>query len=269
MSATSTDRPQLPPELAQLGTPDEVFDLGTSKHASHTKVVIFVSLVFMVISFAMALPLLACGIKPFPIGKSPPPPVICFGLGGVSLVTGLAMAYFVYYFAYVSRAKAESYHLFPRVLVILTPAGARQIEWERIGPEKKPSTFNPQHVFPVDDGDDIRFDQAAAEHDALEFAITHRSTKARWTRLLSGAPELSDQVSPAFLAHDPSDCGLYRVSWLCGRLLFARLGEGCATGTRGFAPLPNVGMNGGVAGGVAGGVVGGLAGAYVAWAQAQ
>jgi hypothetical protein len=255
MSATSTACPQLPPELAQLGKPDEVFDLAASKHSSHTKLVIGACLVFMVISFVIAVPMLACGIKPF--GKTPPPPAIAFGFGGLSLALGLGLAYGAYYLAYESRAGAESYHLFPQVLVVLTPAGARQIEWERIGPEKKPSAINPQHVFSVDDGDDIRFDQMAADHEALEMAITHRSTKARWTRLLSPAPGLSDQASPAFLAHDPSDRGLYRVSRLSGRLLFARLGDGCAMGTRGFAPLPPAGAPGGVAGG------------YVAWAQAQ
>jgi hypothetical protein len=257
MSATCSDRPQLPPELAQLGKPDEVFDLAASKHSSQMKVAIVMSLVFMVVSFGIALPMLACGIKPFPIGKSPPPPAICFGFGGLCLFLGIGLAYGAYYFAYKYQAKIESYHLFPQVLVVLTPAGTRQIEWERIGPEKKRSAINPQHVFPVDDGDDIRFDQAAAEHDALEFAITHRSTKARWTGLLAGGPELSDQVSPAFLAYDPSDRGLYRVSRLSGRLLFARLGDGCAMGTRGFAPLPAAPMPGGVTG------------AYVEWSQAQ
>jgi hypothetical protein len=256
MSATCADRPQLPPELAQLGKPDEVFDLAASKHSSQTMVAIVVSLVFMVLSFGIAIPMLACGIKPFPIGQGPPPPAMCFGFGGLCLFLGVALAYGAYYFAYLSRAKIESYHLFPQMLVVLTAAGARQIEWERIGPEKKRSATGP-HVFPVDNGDDIRFDLMAAEHDALEFAITHRSTKARWTRLLAGAPELSDRVSPAFLACDPSDGGLYRVSRLSGRLLFARLGEGCATGTRGFAPLPSVAISGG------------LTGAYVEWSQAQ
>jgi hypothetical protein len=108
----------------------------------------------------------------------------------------------------------------------------------------------------VDGGDDIRFDQMAAEHGALETAIAHRSTKARWTRLLPSAAGLSDQVSPAFLAHDPSD-GLYRVSRLGGRLLFARLGNGCATGTRGFAPLPTIAAQGGVAG------------SFAVWGQAK
>lgn len=262
MSATSTDRPQIPPELAQLGKPDEVFDLGASKHSSQMKVAIVLSLVFMVVSFVIAFPMLACGIKPFPIGQGPPPPAIAFGFGGVSLVLGIALGYGAYYFAYKYQPKIESYHLFPQVLVVLTAAGARQIEWERIGPEKKPSAFNPQHVFPVDDGDDIRFGQAAAEHDALEFAITHRSTKARWTRLLAGAPELSDQVSPAFLACDTSDGGLYRVSRLSGRLLFARLCQGCATGTRGFAPLPTLAKQGLA-------MAGGLAGAYVEYSQAK
>src|SRR5262245_42227424 len=116
MSATSADRPQLPPELAQLGKPDEVFDLAASKHSSHMKVMIGASLVFMVVCFVMAFPRLACGIKPFAIGKSPPPPAICWGFGGLSLVLGLGLAYLAYYFAYESRAGAESYHLFPRVL---------------------------------------------------------------------------------------------------------------------------------------------------------
>jgi hypothetical protein len=248
MSATPVAPPQLPPELAQLGKPDEAFDLAASKHSSHTFVVIGVCLVFMVVSFVLAFPLLACGIKPFVIGKSPPRPAICFGFGGLCLVLGLGLAYGAYYFAYLSRAGIESYHLFPQMLVIMTPAGPRQIDWERIGPEKKPSTINPQHFFPVDDGDDICFDQAAAEHDALKMAITHRSTRARWTRLLPPVPGLSEQVSPAFLAHDPSDGGLYRVSRLSGRLLFARLGNGCATGTRGFAPLPTLAVQGGMTG---------------------
>jgi hypothetical protein len=249
VSATSAARPQLPSELAQLGKPDEVFDLAASKHSSHTKVVVGACLVFMVISFAIAVPMLACGIKPF--GKTPPPPAIAFSFGGLCLVLGLGLAYGAYYFAYERRPGTESYHLFPRVLVIRTPAGARPIEWERIGPEKKPSAMNPQHVFPVDGDDDIRFDQLAAGHGALETAIAHRSTKARWTRLLPLAPALSDQVSPAFLAHDPSDGGLYRVSRLGGRLLFARLGTGCATGTRGFAPLPTLPVQGGLVGGLA------------------
>lgn len=257
MSTTPIARPQVPPELAQLGKPDEVFDLAASKHSSHTPVVIGVCLVFMVVSFVIAFPLLACGIRPFAIGKSPPPPAICFGFGGLCLVLGLGLAYGAYYFAYESQAGTESYHLFPQVLVVLTPAGARQIEWERIGPEKKPSGINPQHIFPVDGGDDICFGQAAAEHNALKMAIVLRSTKARWTRLLPPAPGLSEQVSPAFLAFDPSDGGLYRVSRLSGRLLFARLGNGCATGTRGFAPLPAHAMQGG------------LTGAYVVWSQAQ
>jgi hypothetical protein len=255
VSATPTARPQLPPELAPLGEPDEVFDLAASKHASQTKVMIGVCLVFMVISLGIAGPMLACAIKPF--GKTPPPPAIAFGFGGLCLVLGLGLAYGAYHFAYESRPGTESYHLFPRVLVVLTPAGARQIEWEHIGPEKKPSAMNPQHVFPVDGGDDIRFDQMAAEHGALETAIARRSTRARWTRLLPPAAGLSDQASPAFLAHDPSDGGLYRVSRLCGRLLFARLGTGCATGTRGFAPLPTVPMQGGLFGG------------YAAWGQAK
>lgn len=258
MSTTASDGPQLPPEIAALGKPEEVFDFGTSKHSSHTIVVITVSLIFMVLSFAMALPLLACAIKPFPIGQSPPPPVIAWSFGGICLISGIGLAYTVYYYLYEAKAKAESYHLFPQMLVVVTPAGARQIEWERIGPEKKPGAFNPQHVFPVDDGDEIRFDQAAADHDALEMAITHRSIRARWTRLLTPAvvAGLSDQTTPAFLAFKPSD-GLYRVSMLGGRLFFARLGEGCCTGTRGFEPLP------------AAPVQGGVAGAYAAWGQAQ
>src|SRR5262245_46120054 len=128
MSATSADRPQLPPELAQLGKPDEVFDLGVSKHSSQTKVAIGVCLIFMVICFVIAVPMLACGIKPFAIGKSPPPPAIAFGFGGLCLVLGLGLAYGAYYFAYENQARTESYHLFPHVLVVLTPAGARPIE---------------------------------------------------------------------------------------------------------------------------------------------
>src|SRR5205814_8414795 len=136
---------------------DEVFDLAASQHPGRTQVAVGACLVFLVVSFVIAVPMLACGIKPF--GKTPPPPAIAFGFGGLCLVLGLGLAYGAYYFAYESRAGTESYHLFPRVLVILTPDGARQVEWERIGPEKKASAINPQHVFPVDGGDDIRFDQ--------------------------------------------------------------------------------------------------------------
>jgi hypothetical protein len=249
---------QLPPEIANLGAPDEVFDLASSKHSSQTKVLIVVCLVFMVICFGIAFPMLAAGIKPF--GANPPPPAIAFGFGGLCLVLGMGLAYGAYYFAYKSRAGAEAYYLFPETLAVHSPAGTRLIEWRRIGPEKPASSFNPQHVFPVDGDADIRFDHAAAEHDALEMAITHRSTKARWTLLLTAevAAALSDsQSGPWFLAHDPADRGLYRVSILGGRLLFARLCDGCATGTRGFAPLAAPAFQGG------------LTGAYVAWSQAQ
>ena len=35
-AASAAAGPQLPPEIAKLGTPDEVFDLAAAKHSSQT-----------------------------------------------------------------------------------------------------------------------------------------------------------------------------------------------------------------------------------------
>src|SRR5258705_7258104 len=88
----------LPPEVAKLGTPDEVFDLAASQHSSQTLLMIVLCLVMMVVCLVMGGPLVACGIKPF--GKTPPPLWVCFGIGGRCLLLGMGSAYWGECFAF-------------------------------------------------------------------------------------------------------------------------------------------------------------------------
>jgi hypothetical protein len=203
--------------------PERVFDLSTGPMAENRVVLAVISAAGMVLCFAAAAPLLVCGIKPF--GKHPPPPAQCFS--GVFLLTvaGLALAYALYYLTVASRRGAGSYHLFRDPLVVVGPRQkVRQMAWERIGPEKATGRLDQRHVYPVDGEADLDFDIRCADHLALDpdpdpgrgFGV-------------GGRP------APTFLAHDPGDGGLHRVSPLAGRLLFLRVTNGCATGTRGFA----------------------------------
>jgi hypothetical protein len=48
-AASAAAGPQLPPEIAKLGTPDEVFDLAASKHSSQTILVVVLCLVMMMV----------------------------------------------------------------------------------------------------------------------------------------------------------------------------------------------------------------------------
>lgn len=256
----------LPPDVAAIGTPSEIFDLAASKHSGNTYLTIAICLIFTVICFVTAVPMIVCGIQPFV--RTPPPPVVCFGIGGFCLALGVGFAYGAYYFAFQSRARREAYYVFPYALVVANENGLRPIAWHQIGPVKPASTIDLEHVFPVEGEEDIRFDHASALHEALEMAITHRSTKARWKRQLSSEVRAAfsrTHSPPAFLAHDPSDGGLFRVSHLGDHLLFARLGDGAATGTRGFAPTSAPADAPADAPPVKGGLASGLA----AWTQSE
>src|SRR4051794_1097301 len=182
----TADGVEAPVEVAGLGRAEQVFDFTTGKLAGMVVFAIVGCVIGMVLCLALACPMLACGIKPF--GKNAPPPAVCFTVAGVLATLGLAFAYGAYYYAFESRERAASYHLFRDLLVVVQrETQPRQIAWERIGPEKAPASFNPRHVFPVDGESDVAFDCNCVGHGDLARAITSRSTRARWTRLLTPA----------------------------------------------------------------------------------
>ncbi|HEY1380486.1 MAG TPA: hypothetical protein VGF55_27040, partial [Gemmataceae bacterium] len=207
--------------------------------------------------FGVAAMLLVCGVRPF--GKNAPPPEVCFGVGGGLAVFGFGLLYAGYHFAVRGRQRGRSYHLFRDGLAVAGPAGdVRQIAWGQIGPEKWTGRRKTGHAFPVEAEDDLAFDAACADHAALAAAIAERAARARWARLTPaawGARPTIGAPAPAFLVHDPAENGLYRVSPLAGHLLFVRVGDGSAAGTRGV-PGRAVAVHGG-----------GLAGAAAGWMQ--
>jgi hypothetical protein len=241
------------PETTDWGTPERIFDLSGGKNSGQQTFVVASCALGVPLCQIMAIPLLVCAVKPF--GKNAPPPMVCYGIRGAFAALALVSAYGVYYFAFGSPRTAGSYRLFRKGLMVIRPGqDVRRIHWVQIGPERPPSSLNRRHVFPVGGGADVTFNYLCAEHEALAAAITRKTTQARWTQLLGPAAVAGISASwraPAFLVHDPDDAGLYRVSPLAGHLLFVRVGDGCAAGTRGFKarPLPT---QGGLAGGVAG-----------------
>ncbi len=249
--ATADCRSTLPPDLAERGPAEQVFDLATSSLSNQQILAIVGYAVSVVPVLVIGVPLLICAFKPF--GKNAPPPVVCLGIGCVAIGCALALAYTAYRKAVAGPRAAAAYHLFRDGLAIVGPGPEqRWVAWEQIGPEQAPVAFEQQHVFPVDGAADIVFDHAAADHGELATALTARSTRARWTRLLDGATvPATGRPAPYFLIYDHSDTGLFRVSPIAGRLLFLRVGDGCAAGTRGFKAL-NMPVQGGLVGGVNG-----------------
>ena len=251
--STAVATPSQPPELASLGEPEQVFDLSAGSISKDRMFCAITCVVGVVFCFALGVPLLVCGIKPF--GKSAPPPEVCFSVGGVLAVLGMSLAWGAYYCVYGSRWSTGTYHLYRDCLVVVGPDhNTRKLAWDQIGPEKAPSSLNPRHTFPVDAEPDLDFNCWCADHEALASEIARKSAQARWTRILTpivAAKLATGQPVPAFLVYDSSETSLYRVSPLAGYMFFVRVGEGCAAGTRGFAwqSLPG---HGGPAGGVAG-----------------
>jgi hypothetical protein len=251
---TATAGPSLPPEFAPLGACDQVFDLARRK-TSERRLLAVLCGISLLGCLLFAVPLLACGIKPF--GTNAPSRAVCFSVGGVFGIAGLALAWGAIYFARGGRPGAGSFHLFRDCLVVVRPGQEiRQIAWDRIGPEKEQDRLKPRHVYPVNGEAYLDFD-FFDDHDALATEIARRTGQPRWCRLLTPALAgklVAGRKPPAFLLHDPSDNGLYRVAAVAGHLLFMRVGDGCAAGTRGIParPMPTQG---------------GLAGAAAGWAR--
>jgi hypothetical protein len=246
--ATATDAVSLPPEVAARGEPKLVVNLADGKISGLRLFLVAGGFVSFLACLVMAIPLFVNGIKPF--GKNAPPPGVSFIAAGILATLGLLMAYAAYHYAF-GRFGGGSYHFFDDALVVLAHDNtARVIPWERVQPEKKSSSLNPRHAFPVEGEDDLTFDVLAVDHDVLAAAITRQATLVRWSGVIDLARLSTERPAPAFLVHDPSDTGLYRVSLLFGKLLFARVGNGCAQGTRGF-PARAVHTQGGLAGGMA------------------
>jgi hypothetical protein len=246
------DPASLPPEFDRLGPAEQVFDLSAGKISHHNLQMVLGCAAGAVACLTIALLLLVCGIRPF--GQNAPSPAACFAGAGVLGALALALAYGAYHAGTANRRAAGAYYLFRDCLVVVSPGKEpRRIDWEKIGPKKRVSSWDPAHEYPVDGEDDLAFDYSFAEHEALAAAITQESTRARWSRLppLPAPSELNgDRPAPAFLVYDPADAGLYRVSPLADYLLFVRVGDGCLSA--------RINPGGG-----------GLAGAAAGWRQMQ
>jgi hypothetical protein len=245
-----------PTEVADRGPAERVFDLAVGKISGQQVLAVTGCGVAALMCLVMAIPLLVCAVKPF--GRNAPPPALCLAIGGVMLTGALGFAYGVCH--YLERAGAAAYHLYADGFAIIGPDGTeRWVAWEQLGTEKAPpNPFNPRHVFPVEGEADVVFDYASGDHAELATSLTQKATLGRWAASLGpgGTAALAGAGRPvaAFLVYDASDTGLYRVSPLAGKLLFVRVGDGCAAGTRGFKARPE-------------GVQGGLAGGMVAWSH--
>jgi hypothetical protein len=243
-------------ESARSGQPERVFDPSAGPVTANHLFIVAGGPVVVLASLLIAAPLFVCGVRPF--GQDAPPPAVCFGVAAFLTTAGLAVAFGCYRYAGSARRSARAYHLYPDCLVVVGAGGdERRIPWEQIGPKKETGRLLGRHTYPVDGEADLAFGPTFAGHEELADAITRRSTQARWTRLLTpaGASRLSgDRPARAFLVYDAPENLLYRVSPLAGRLLFVRVGEGSAAGTRGFAPRKVSGQ-------------GGLAGAAAGWRQ--
>ena len=246
--ATATDAVALPPEVAARGEPKQVVNLADGKISGQRLFLVVGGFASFLACLVIAIPLFVNGVKPF--GRNAPPPGVSFIAAGVLATLGLLMAYAAYHYAF-GRFGGGSYHFFDDALVVVAHDNtARVIPWERVQPEKKSSSLNPRHAFPVEGEGDLTFDFLAVEHAVVAAAIARQATLVRWSGVIDLARLSTERPAPAFLVHDPSDTGLYRVSLLLGKLLFARVGDGSAQGTRGFPARP-VHTQGGLAGGMA------------------
>jgi hypothetical protein len=249
--STAADGPRLPPEVARLGTPEQVFDLSAGPLSMKRLCSAVLSGICALPSFGLAFGMLLWGIAPQ--GEGAAPPVVYFIGAAIFGGGGLWLVYSAYLYAWGGRRASGSYYLFRDLLAVVGPDWSiRQIAWEQIGPEKALPPSDERRVFPVDGEADLAFNRACADHEALATAIVQRVVPARWKRIATqaGVSRLpGGRRVPAFLVHDPADTTLYRVSALAGRLLFIPAGYGCAAGTRGFA-APSRPVQGGLVGGL-------------------
>jgi hypothetical protein len=226
MSEPNLDlRSSLPPEVADLGTPEQVFPPGTGKRPpnSYLAVTAAWAALGLVLWVCAAL---AVGVIVIP-GK-PLPKDTGLMLGIPCMILGTLVMLYAAWHGMGGEISPHAYLFYKDVLVECSPTRHRIIRWESI----RVATLNGgparQYRFPVRDGKAILFDYTTPDHERLANAITRK-------RLLVavGGETVADALptrtpTPFFLAYTRVPGATYRVSRVGQNLLFLNMGA-CLT----------------------------------------
>jgi hypothetical protein len=167
----------VPPEVKALGQPQQIFLPGIecSKLGRITAAVFAIlALGFLGIGGM----LLYCAVHPF--GSSPPPPVVCWIVGGVLSLLGCASALGSYHLSSGAGDNKQAYLVYDKCLVELFPRRHRVIPWEKIATSTSNTPVLKMFRFSTGTGKDIAFDSSLPKHDELAGLIDlRRGTPAR------------------------------------------------------------------------------------------
>jgi hypothetical protein len=181
----------LPAPVKALGEPEQVFRPGT--HASGAGKIIAAILAVLAFGFlGVGGMLFYCAVHPF--GTDPPPPVVCWIVGGILGLLGCASAFGSYYYFSGAGDNKQTYLIYSNCLVELFPRQHRIIPWEKIGASKSAVPLLKMFRFSTGTAKDVAFDSSLPKHDELAGLISSRSS----SRVNSGRPIL---VATAAAAH--------------------------------------------------------------------
>ena len=139
--------PNLPPELAELGPPAEVFAPDPAKRLILANVVIAVAAgVAALAAFAVALNFMGVFLLP---GQKPPPRGVQIGVGLASTLFGALFLGAALWFGCNGGACTQTYALYRSVLAEVFPDRHRLIAWERLRRPKKVSRSRLRSGVPI------------------------------------------------------------------------------------------------------------------------
>lgn len=191
-STTKAIPDALPQAIRALGEPEQLFP--PSATASSTgKLIGSLLLVGTVILAAIAATMIYCGVHPF--GINPPPPDVCWIVGGILFLLALGAAFGSYYYFTGAGDNKQTYIIYRDCLVELFPKQHRIIRWEQIGASKNAVPWMKIFRFTTRNGKDISFDGTLPNHIKLASMIGDRAGKPMASRPV--APSANIAETPA------------------------------------------------------------------------